>query len=1121
MRGPRKFQKGPRKAGVGTWLFRSALALVALAVLALGSLYLLLSNGVSSDRLSARAQETLDGLLGPQYQSSITATRIALDAERNLAIEADGVTLLDKASGKTVGKMESVKLGLKALPLLRGQISVSRVELANSELDLTQDLSVATPDGLAFMRNEKGQLAGNMFVEEVFRRTAALVDFTAKGEGQKFALSNVLLRYGSAAAPAEFRANTAEIMHRDDGSLDLFGFVTWLDMPYRLTGSIAGKERFQYRISEFPIVRGANPAAKEPDGTPTEPLFSAVAGLELTGATEGNAQILRTSLAISSMAINAGRNRMLNGIGNVNLELRSDVEKLEIANSVLRFGASSTAFTGAVTPDSSEASRSYRFELVTTKASWDSAGTPEPAADVSAQVRGIFDPVTKTAELSDIGLRTLSGELYGQGALTFTGTSPRTVVALRIPKMSISHAKQLWPVNVAFGARSWVFANVTGGTFTDSTIDLSLPESRFGGPAPAPLLTASEIQADFNVAGARFDVMGDLPPVRDARGAIHVRGANTEIELEQGTTFLESGQTASVSNGKMLIPYVRGQTTMADLDVKVSGSASAVAAIAAREPVNALAKAPFTAKDLSGSVSADIKAKFPLKRSEAREKTVWSAEIALKGVSVAQEFDGQKLTDATGSLSATKAGIKLTADAKLNGIPATLKLDQPLTEGGKRDLSVQLEMGEKARAAFAPGLNQYVKGPIYVELQSTAGSGRRIKADLRKASINLDFAGWSKGVGVPAEATFVMSLNEGRTVLNEFELSGDSFSVKGKASLDKGGLATADLSSVRLVRGDNVSAKITRTKGGYSVKVNGEALDVRALVKKVTGSFDSAAKSVGSTGIAVEASVDSVRGFNGEALSNLQMSYSGRGSRVDQLQISAVTDGGGDVAITNRNEGGARNVQIKSGDAGSILRFFDYYDKMRGGSINIGLASEGDGPLQGAIDARNFTLVNEPRMKALVGSRSSEGGPSLTQAVKKDIDVSTVKFSRGFAKIVKGRNSLELDDGILRSELVGLAFRGVAYDEEGRIGLSGTFMPAYGLNRIFGEIPILGEILGNGQDRGLDRHHLQADRRSQEATADRQPDLGDCTGHFPADIRVSIGVRLGARGCASSSQATA
>jgi hypothetical protein len=1068
MRGPKKFQKGPpRRAGAATWIIRSVLVLFALAIVSLGALYVALSNGISSDRLSERAQTTLDGLLGPQYQSAITATRIALDAERNLAIEADGVTLTERATGKIVGKLGSVKLGLKALPMLRGEGNVTRVELANSELDLTRDSAASSPDALAFMRNERGQLAGSLFVDEVFRRTSALVDFTAKGEGQKFALSNVLLRYGSDKEPTDVRANVAEIIHLEDGSLSLSGFVTWLDTPYRITGNIAGKDSFRYEVAEFPIIRGANPDAKELDGTPTEPRLKAIVKLELQGLSDGGVRILQNSVTLSELVVNTGRNRLINGSADLNFELRSNVEKLELANSIVQFGANRTVFSGAVTPDAVGASGNYLFEAVTTRATWDSAGTPEPAADVSAQVRGSFDPATRTADLTELGLRTLSGELYGQGTLTFVGTSPRTVIGLRIPKMSISHAKQLWPMNVAFGARAWVFNNVTGGMFTDSRIDFNVPEGRFGGPVPGPVLNENEIQADFSVSGARFDVMGDLPPVRDASGIIRVRGATTEIELEKGTAFLESGQTVTVTKAKMLIPYVRGKTTMADLDMKVSGNAAAVAAIAAREPVNALAKAPFAAKDLSGAVTADIKAKFPLRRADARELTTWSAEIALKDVSVAKEFDGQKLTEATGSILATKSGLKLNADAKLNGIPATLKLDQPFAEGGKRDLSVQLELGEKARAAIIPGLNQFVKGPIFVDAQSATGSSREIKVDLRKATINLDFAGWTKGAGVPANATFTMSQDEGRTVLKDFELSGESFSIKGSASLDKAGLASADLSRVLLVRGDSVSAKVTRTKGGYSVKVNGESLDVRALVKKVTGSFDSAAKSVGSTGIAVEASIGNVRGFNGESMGNLQMSYSGRGSRVDQLQINAVTDGGGEISITNRNEGGARSVQIKSGDAGSILRFFDYYDKMRGGSINIGLASEGDGPLRGAIDARNFTLVNEPRMKALVGSRSSDNSQSLSAAVKKDIDVSTVKFSRGFAKIAKGRNSLALDDGILRSDLVGLAFRGTAYDEEGRINLSGTFMPAYGLNRIFGEIPLLGEILGNGQDRGL------------------------------------------------------
>ena len=33
--------------------------------------------------------------------------------------------------------------------------------------------------------------------------------------------------------------------------------------------------------------------------------------------------------------------------------------------------------------------------------------------------------------------------------------------------------------------------------------------------------------------------------------------------------------------------------------------------------------------------------------------------------------------------------------------------------------------------------------------------------------------------------------------------------------------------------------------------------------------------------------------------------------------------------------------------------------------------------------------------------------------------------------------------------------------------MTGTFMPAYGLNRLFGELPVIGLLLGNGRDRGL------------------------------------------------------
>jgi hypothetical protein len=56
---------------------------------------------------------------------------------------------------------------------------------------------------------------------------------------------------------------------------------------------------------------------------------------------------------------------------------------------------------------------------------------------------------------------------------------------------------------------------------------------------------------------------------------------------------------------------------------------------------------------------------------------------------------------------------------------------------------------------------------------------------------------------------------------------------------------------------------------------------------------------------------------------------------------------------------------------------------------------------------------------------------------------------------------------VLRGPLIGTTFQGTVYDKDSNIDMTGTFMPAYGLNRIFGELPLVGIILGNGRDRGL------------------------------------------------------
>ena len=127
--------------------------------LALGLAYLLLQQGVSSGLLSERAQSALSGVVGPGYETEFAETSVSLDGERNLAIEAAGVTIRDKATGRMTGSIGTVKLGIRALQLVQGKVEVARVEVSGSVLDLTAE-NVPTSDPLAFFRRSEERRVG-------------------------------------------------------------------------------------------------------------------------------------------------------------------------------------------------------------------------------------------------------------------------------------------------------------------------------------------------------------------------------------------------------------------------------------------------------------------------------------------------------------------------------------------------------------------------------------------------------------------------------------------------------------------------------------------------------------------------------------------------------------------------------------------------------------------------------------------------------------------------------------------------------------------------------------------------------------------------------------------------
>lgn len=1029
----------------------SIVALAAVLALAAG---LAINAGFGLTQIDAAADRQLSALFERPVDARFSRPRISFAGIGRLAVAVSDASLLSETGGP-IGRADDLRFTFSIPALFSGRVELTGARASGAAIDL-EALGIAgsgeggDPAALLTDPDRLNTMA--------FAAAAELAKGLERAGATNLGLRNVDLTWGKGDGQRA-RIDAFELK-RKGRNLGVSAKLTYAGGGYGINGSST--------LGADDAVTGLDLALDLPaHGEEGGMLRVAAARVRLSGS---QSDVPRIVLSVDPVEITLNDRDVgpIVAVVSGEIGIKSGAGGIGFRAVTAEFGRNRLVFTGAAEPvTGTDGARTYRFELASDQSVLAPADSPEAALPVTIKAKGAWNPGAGTLSVDDFGVRTNGGEVVGTASLTFTGAaSPAAYLAIRVPGMPVPHAKQVWPAPSAPTAREWVLTNLFGGNVTAGSLELKAGPGRLA----EGNLTGEEISGHFRVEGARFDIAGDLPPMRDAIGEIDFAGNDVHITLESGTAFLPTGKAVSASNGVFDIPKADVRPVIGKLKIAVAGNADAVAELSSYRPINALKNIPFAPADLAGTVAGTVVADIPLSKTEGDYLPAFEVTLDYKDLSIARPFDGQKVTDADGRIVVDPRKAVVSADARLNGMPAHIDLIEPLGDKtAKRVQKIDFVFDEKAQKALSPGLSSLVEGTFTVEIDASAQGQQSARADLTKARIDLPWVGWSKGAGIPAEATFTIGAGkDGTTSISGFRLSGKSFLIAGDLAVKNDTLVSARLDQVRLNAADQkVSANIKSVGKGYDVRVQGASFDGRALVRDVLSDPVQAGSTIGTTPVTLSAKLDSALGFNDERLSGVSLTYSGTGKMIGKLAIKATTAGGGEVSMTNASEGEARKVRMDSGDAGAILRFLNIYEHMRGGSIALALAGGATGALQGEIDARNFEVVNEPRLKSLVSSRPSADTPSLSEAVKQDIDTSVVKFERGYSQITKGRGLLKIDNGILRGPLIGFTFQGTFYDPNNKMALTGTMMPAYGLNRIFAEIPLVGVILGNGRDKGL------------------------------------------------------
>lgn len=1066
----------PPHRGFTRKCYRFVLGFCAIVVVCLTALTAAIETGTLDQALSSGARSALQSTFGDRFAVEIGTTSIRFSKSWHLAVAAENLRISDTASGKRVSETGLVKLIIDPLELLVGRVSVTEIEADTTRFESSPFLG----DGGVNLSSLRVDQFPHI-MESLFLNLDDIRGFIARGGLNRVRIDGVsFTAKDNIGRPVAVAIDDLILTRRKGDALAIQGQISINGKVSRLSGEALSEKGRSVSLTATMSDLVPTPFTMKylPDGTRREGADAHLnvdlfAQRDVPGAKPAFAIRVRTQ---NSLIYFDGEEQRLTQ-ADVDLAYDFELRTAEIRHSTADFGPLHVPFNGGFvdldrlqrSADDIEAGIGIDLLVDRGTASVPAAG--EDAFPFSIKAFGRFIPSTRNLNFSELTVSTPNGEMHSTLNVRFGDKSPEIRFNGKLQEMRTAFIKQLWPYWMASKPRVWVLANLFGGTVSNASIDVFIPAGRMTF-IPTPLLLGpDELKIKFDIANARMNTTGNIPPIRDVVAHFDLEGPNLEVIVDSGASYFPSGRKVNVDAGSFTIDDVYVKPLTANIDLSLSGSADAVAELSTFKPIEGLQRTEFVPDDFNGQIKAHVAFSGGLIDEQKPPPPVWNADLQLKGVDLMRPYMDKKITSFEGSLAVDAHNAVLDGTGQIDGIPMQISLTQPVDRDSKRTPSwaVKGTLSNTQRDKLVPDLNGLIDGPINLEISRLDEHRQTVLTDLTGATINLPWLGWSKGPGISAKTSLELSTKSGLTTIDKFNLVGDGFGVQGKILVSKTGLTSADFDHVKLASLDDFSVSLRANKGVTSVTVDGAALDARSLFKKLKSGAGSSSANDATSKLNLDVSVglDKLVGFNNETLSGVKLLYGSRSGTTTALSMSGMTNSGQAVVVQSGKNGRPDELSIITSDAGDVARLLDLYSHMRGGLLDLRIRGDLGKNWTGSLDLRNFRVENEDRLQKIVTTPATDDGRSLNSAVKQDLDVSSEKFQRAFARLIYKNGVLATDNGVVRGEQVGASFQGVVKDARGNMEMTGTFMPAYGLNRLFAEVPVIGFILGNGRDRGL------------------------------------------------------
>ena len=689
------------------------------------------------------------------------------------------------------------------------------------------------------------------------------------------------------------------------------------------------------------------------------------------------------------------------------------------------------------------------------------------------QARGLVSADYSTLRLDDIFLEFGGPNLTVTGLLTGDAENFTFIGDASFLEVPVDQFVRFWPPTLAPDPQRWMASNMSGGHMPrlQAHFDISSDDLKGEG------LPEAVVQGDLDLFGVTVNYFDPLPKLYDASGHVEFDGDSVHLALHGGHVL----DVIEVAEGDVEITGV-GVAEVMTASVTLQGPIKQQLELLDHPKLGFPSKFGIAPALTSGHAETFAEFHFPLLLSMPIE------EIKVHGRSAIREFvvpnikPGYDLSEAELDLQLDTTGMDVVGPARLNGVPVYLTWRERFVEDGPFLTQIELvgTVDDAERAALSISTDPYLSGRTPFVFLFTD-----FDRDRHQIHVSLDATGawlsspellWSKRPGRFGRVDVRLDLGPGQPVeVSALTVRTADFNLLAHGVLEPefGALREATIESLQMGLSHAVGS-IKPTPGGeLDIALSAQVFDFRPLLD----AFDATEDESGMPPFILNATAERMilgsdaRPHTTEGnplhlrmLSNVVMAVRYEQDSWREMLLEGLLPSGAPVSASLKPEtGDVRRLSVTSADAGSVARVVGIYDNLVGGNLTLNATihdDEPDHPMRGLAEVKNFHIVRAPALARMLSFISLFG---MLDALSGE----GIVFDQLFFPFTLTNEVVTTEGTRMSGTSLGLNFSGDLDLKTTVVDADGTLVPAYIINSLLGNIPIIGDIFTGGEGGGL------------------------------------------------------